>query len=150
MYDNELGQRSDLFDLYSGQMRGGSGKLTHNSGWYNKSGEKLGWGDLSVSDMKRIAKEIGNDELFIVLSEGNSHWNFVGCTATVDLDEHAPGAQYVAEKAMYIIGRRKYYYVERFLTVEKEAKTVSGGLTFDVLTPEEATEIAMEGTTKNH
>jgi len=40
----------EKFGICNGQMR--SCDFVHNGGWYNKSGEKIGWGDLSPSDMK--------------------------------------------------------------------------------------------------
>jgi hypothetical protein len=67
MYGTEFNRTSSLFGLRCGQMSRGQSKITHNSGWYNKSGEKLGWGDLSLKHFKRIADEIAEDELFIVL-----------------------------------------------------------------------------------
>ena len=45
LFDNEFELTSGPFGLHNGQMRGGSDKITHNSGWYNKLGEKLGFGD---------------------------------------------------------------------------------------------------------
>ena len=77
MYGHEFKPTCNLFGLYCGQMRGGDAKMTHNSGWYNKSGEKLGFGDLSVKDFKKISKELEKDELFIILGESDSFWNFV-------------------------------------------------------------------------
>ena len=46
-------------------------KLFHNAGWYNRKGEEIGWGDLSVKDLKNIKGGLRTGELFIVMSEIN-------------------------------------------------------------------------------
>lgn len=49
MYGSEFSRASNLFGLRCGQMGDG---VTHNSGWYNMAGEKLGLGDLDFNDMR--------------------------------------------------------------------------------------------------
>lgn len=138
MYGNHFDPKAALFDLYSGQMRGGKTKMTHNSGWYNKSGEKLGWGDLSVGDFKRISREINKTELFIILSERDSFWNFVthigavGCMCQTNPAEKAPGVNYVVEHARYVIARKKFYIVDRY-GYKKKSTLELNGLCFTVL-----------------
>lgn len=104
MYANE----SKMFGLHEGQMT--SPDLVHNGGWYNKLGEKIGWGDLCPANMAIISAEIPGDELFIILSEQNSFWKFVkrpgaiGLLSEVDsLKEYKPGIEYVLEKCKIII-----------------------------------------------
>ena len=41
MFGTEFNPTTRAFELRTGQMRAG-GKVTHNSGWYNATGEKLG------------------------------------------------------------------------------------------------------------
>ena len=60
-----------LFGFRAGQMR--SNDYVHNGGWYNKAGEKLGWGDLSEEDMVRLMQELEDGEFFIILPESASH-----------------------------------------------------------------------------
>lgn len=138
MYGDYLNPKADLFDLYSGQMRGGKTKMTHNSGWYNKSGEKLGWGDLSVGDFKRISREIKKTEVFIILNENDSFWKFVthlgtvGCMCKINPAEKAPGVNYVAEHAVYVIARKKFYIVDRYGDLNKPTLELNG-LCFTVL-----------------
>ncbi len=60
---NEIGP----FGLIGSQMR--SGAYIHNPGWYNGNGEFLGWGDLKVDDLQKIAAEIAEDEAFVVIDE---------------------------------------------------------------------------------
>lgn len=107
MYGSEFNPQSNLFGLTCGQVHGGMNKRTHNSGWYNKTGEKLGWGDLATPDMARIALALEPDELFIVLSEGDSSWE----TRQRGVQEEAPGLAYVAEHALYVIALNHLYMV---------------------------------------
>lgn len=111
MYGTEFDQTSSLFGLRCGQMSSGQSKITHNSGWYNKRGEKLGWGDLSLGDFQRIADEIEEDELFIILNEQNSYWNFF----KKKLPEDAPGVEYVATHSRFIIAAGQLYGVGSFV-----------------------------------
>lgn len=107
LYGHQFGPTSNLFGLHCGQIRGKD--FVHNGGWYNRLGEKLGWGDLSTDDFFRIRRELEEGEMFIILGESDSFWNFVtrpgllGHNAVTKPDVEAPGVDYVAEKARYII-----------------------------------------------
>lgn len=132
MYGSEFNLKSDLFGLACGQMRCG-GKLTHNSGWYNKSGEKLGWGDLSVADFARIRDGLEEGELFIILCEGDSFWNFVkhnpgiiGSMCKTAPTADAPGVEYVAEHAAYIISTKEVCYVAHKWDTRRGPENVLG------------------------
>jgi len=98
----------------------------HNGGWYNKAGEKLGWGDLSVKDMKYICDSLNADELFIILGEQESFWDFVSDlghsaqTATTRPEIDAPGVDYVAEHALYILAKGKLHVVAHYLQVKDD------------------------------
>ena len=141
MYGHEFHSTSDLFGLRCGQMRGGDAKMTHNSGWYNKSGEKLGFGDLSTKDFQRISSELEDGELFIILGESDSFWNFVtrpgliGSMAQTKPTVEAPGVDYVAEHAMYVIARNQLYRIDRYGD-SKEETSEWRGLQFKVLKPD--------------
>lgn len=112
MYSNPA--RQELFGLHAGQIRYRR-DLVHNGGWYNEHGEKLGWGDLSAKDMNRISAELENDELFIVLDEASSYWNFVTFSKrrprmlSVSEAEQSPGIEYLATKWRYIIAPGTVY-----------------------------------------
>ena len=137
MYGGEFShEESNLFGLHCGQMRGGKDKLTYNSGWYNKSGEKLGWGDLSTEDMMRIAAELEANELFIILSEGKSCWDH----RTNWLSESAPGIAYVAKHAMYIIAKGQKITVDPYGENGPKIRQIEGR-DFSVLTPSEVTRL---------
>lgn len=120
-------QQSKLFGLSDGQCL--SRDFVHNGGWYNKLGEKLGWGDLSLSNIKRISEELEEGELFIVLSEQDSFWEHVTdirgpavCgMVTVDKEsEMNPGQQVLIEKARYIIAKGAIYLPPDKYGFEKE------------------------------
>lgn len=146
MYGSQFENKSTLFGLRCGQLRGGLDKFTHNSGWYNKSGEKLGWGDLSVRDIRRISCEIPNGELFIILGERDSFWEFVtfnrgsvGSLCATDPRMEAPGVEYIAEKCRYIIAEGYLYYVDE--CVPQSHRVMLTGLTIKALTRAEASEL---------
>lgn len=144
LYGHEFRSTSTLFGLRCGQMRGGATKMAHNNGWYNKTGEKLGWGDLSAEDFQRIYRELENDELFIVLGEQDSFWNFVthnpgiiGSMCATKPTADTPGVDYVAEKCRYIISRDGLHLVDDYGS-RKESLVNLNGLPFKVLTREAA------------
>lgn len=131
---------SNLFGLRCGQLRGHD--FVHNGGWYNRGGEKLGWGDLAPDDFLRISNELEDGELFIILYESDSFWNFVtrlgtvGSMAAVEPNMEAPGVDFVAEKCCYIVAKHRLYYVDRYGNEEETFDR--DGLQFTVLTPEAA------------
>lgn len=93
-----------------GQMRGwGAKKIGHNCGWYNREGAKLGWGDLSKEDLDKVAAALPAGELLVVLGEQASFWKFVTRVGVIgDLCEKtaaeaAPGVDYIAEHALFIV-----------------------------------------------
>lgn len=114
---NELG-------IVSGQMR--AREYIHNGGWYNVRGEKIGWGDLSTDDLEHIAEVMkGNsEEVFVVLSEQASFWNFVssfgftGASCETDGTEQNPGINYVANHARYAITGDGLFFIHNEEEIE--------------------------------
>ena len=144
MYGHQFHPANRLFGLSCGQMR--SQDFVHNGGWYNRLGEKLGWGDLSPEDVQRISHEVADEELFIILYESDSFWNFVtrpgiiGSMSAVKPDVEAPGVDYVVEKCCFIIARDRLFYVDPFDGLKEKSITRSG-LSFEVLTREAAKQL---------
>jgi hypothetical protein len=149
MYGGEFDHRdvSDLFGLHCGQIRC---REVHNPGWYNKLGEKLGWGDLNADDFLRIACELEPDELFIVLCEENSYWNFVcdvgliGGMSRASHDVNAPGIEYVTKHVMYIIAPCKLYAVAGKACLSEPGTVLDNwyiGMQFDVISQKQAEEM---------
>ncbi len=114
VFKMESGQPAP-FGLCVGQMR--RNEIGHNVGWYNKQGEKLGWGDLNAADFTNLTEELQEGELFVVLGEQDSYWKFVSFGAAsmnVDRTAEAPGPEYVAAKCRYIIQRGKVWLVDAY------------------------------------
>jgi hypothetical protein len=103
----------ELFGLRTGQM--GRGDVGHNAGWYNKEGEKLGFGDLDKSNIPKIQKALEPGQWFITLGEQDSFWRFVtsygpiGSMCARSEDEKNPGQKYVAEHYIYAFTKDKVY-----------------------------------------
>lgn len=113
IYGSEFSGKTGPLGMRCGQMRPNKG-LRGNAGWYNHKGEKLGFGDISLSDLERIRKEIPAGEMFVIMGESDSYWNFyysVGSHGTEGLDEHNPGIDYVADKAVYAVTNEDLFLV---------------------------------------
>src|SRR3989338_918088 len=143
MYGGEILAKRGLFGLRCGQCRGDD--FVHNGGWYNRAGEKLGFGDLAPADFLEVSNNLEDGEMFIILSESDSFWKFVyrpgliGSMAAVKPDVEAPGVEYVAEHAMYVIARHQFYFVDRY--GRKEGVVTMGGLDFGVISKEEVNQL---------
>ena len=145
IYGHEFDFTEGPFGLSCGQMRR-SEKIvpTHNSGWYNRAGEKLGFGDLSAADFRRISSEINEDEIFIILSERDSFWNFVerpgiiGARAHTRPDVNAPGTAYVAAHCNFIVTRNRLIMVRTKYCYIRKNFYEWNGLTFEVMSCDEA------------
>lgn len=130
--------------LRCGQMRSHE-TFGHNSGWYNKRGEKLGWGDLNAKDVKLLMEILKEGEFFITMSEHNSFWNFVdkpgmiGSMSTLkEVDEKTednPGIEYLFENAIYIITKDKIYCHSEYENSRKIE--IVDGIEIDVISTEE-------------
>ncbi|MCI0479430.1 hypothetical protein L0Y59_02700 [Candidatus Uhrbacteria bacterium] len=119
VYGTELRPTVGPFGMSSGQIRGHD--LVHNGSWFNRAGEKLGWGDLSPLDLLRIAVELEGDEAFIVLSESDAYWSFVTRIHVSDVvshdvlpDEQCPGRAFIAERGQYVVLPCRILYVDRY------------------------------------
>lgn len=126
MYGSEFKPTGNLFGLRCGQMRGGDARMGKNNGWYNKAGEKLGFGDIAAEDFQRIVLELEEGEMFITLGEHDSFWNFVshpgiiGGLSERSVEESAPGVKYVSEHCTYIITRDGISFVTNHSSGETE------------------------------
>jgi len=124
-------RRRGLFNLKTGQLRSSRDKFSHNHGWYNCFGQKIGWGDLADFDVKEIINGLEDDEIFITVGERESYWDFVSFNKTVnekqrmfpigvadyanidvtyvDPTEADPGINYVAANARWIFEKGVVY-----------------------------------------
>lgn len=148
IYGAEFSGNTGPFGLKTGQMRGGKDRLSKNHGWYNKAGEKLGFGDLATRDIARIMCEIPEDELFITLGEQDSFWAFtkrtpgavIGSQMQKTPEEAAPGTEYVAEHARHIFALGKAYMVDEFGSQSKNT-WMHDGVVFHVIRPSEVASV---------
>ena len=129
-----------LFGLRCGQMRHRKSKITHNSGWYNKLGEARGWGDLAAKDFRRISKGLKKNELFIILGELDSCPNSFTRPRLRRIRTwwrrkfvvNAPGIDYVAKCALFVIAKNRLYYVNPFGNIKEKVIKLCG-LRFKVI-----------------
>jgi hypothetical protein len=112
MYGTEF-DKDSLFGIHCGQIR--YREVVHNGGWYNSVGEKIGWGDLSSQDFKKISSELQPGEVFIIVGEQDSFWSFVsfdkGAGTKIEDKEQSPGINYVIEHARWAILPNQIYHV---------------------------------------
>ena len=121
MYGTQHRSASELFGLRCGRMRGGPNRMLRNSGWFNKLGEKLGFGDIATDDVSNIAKGLDEDEVFIILREYPSFWDLRDLARQPgheDLDIEAPGIEYVVTHAYYVIQRDTIWHLDRLMDHE--------------------------------
>lgn len=106
-----------LFGLRQGQERRVGFPAAHNASWFNGDREYLGWGDLSVHDLRVIASEIQDDEWFIVSTEET-------------------GPNWDPNKILYLVGHNELYRTD--LGIGGGRSTVeTDGTTFQVLSRQE-------------
>lgn len=94
-------------------------ELVHNGGWYNTKGEKIGWGDLASEDIPKIQAALEQGEIFVVLSESDSYWNFVtfaDSKTVVNPKESNPGLDYLSKKARWLISKNMVWFVTNYET----------------------------------
>ena len=105
MYGTEFNAvPNGLFGLSCGKLQAGC--VVRDAGWYNVQGEKLGWGDLTPDDFRRIAAELEPDEMFIILDKYGSHFDL-----PPGVDEAKPGTDYICDKCLYVIVGGVFYKV---------------------------------------
>jgi hypothetical protein len=95
-YGNQTDSKLTPFGFLNEQMR--INGILNNAGWFNGAGEKLGLGDLAMSDFDTIAKNIDPADMFLVLSEFDVSWGF-----PTTLDNQAPGIDYVMKNCIWAV-----------------------------------------------
>lgn len=97
--------KCNAFGLSYAQVK--TNPLFKSAGWFNRKGEKLGYGDLSVQDLWSIANQLHDDDVFLALTEADTIWNIPS-----DLDKFKPGHRYVFEHAVLGITRYDVYKIK--------------------------------------
>lgn len=112
MFQLGASQQKPAMGLRITQMRAMKG-LIGNAGWFNHKGERLGMGDLNTGDMNRIKAELDEGEIFVVLDEHASNWNFgYNKERTKGVDPNTPGPDYMVKHAHFAITKSLVYKVE--------------------------------------
>lgn len=96
-----------LFGLRSLQYR--QSAILYDVSWYNQAGERLGMGDLNGEDLMRIARELLEGEVFIILpANAPARAGKIGRDAGFDPDD--TGIDYIHRYAWYAVvpGRINY------------------------------------------
>lgn len=105
------------FKLADSQCR--AGEVCHNNGWFDQNGNKLGWGDLTVRDLLRIAENVHAFDTFIITGE-SAHCAVDGVTnlITQDVSTHRSLDQakpcdraYVVQHARFAILSDRIYSI---------------------------------------
>jgi hypothetical protein len=107
----ELGHEGGPFGLEHRQFRDLADpdpEMSHNGFWWNKFGQYIGMGDLSIGDLARIRNEITEDEIFIVTPED--------CIGEPSLDEF----DFILKYCQFIIVKGHIF------TVDKTYSTLKG------------------------
>lgn len=95
IYGEEFRSKVGPFGFRCGQMR--ANRIVHNGNWYNKKGEKIGWGDLSKDDLQTISSQINDNELFVILGEHDGFWKLT------PEEQIKPKISYLLQKCRYVI-----------------------------------------------
>ena len=124
MYGTELTPIKSMFGFKTGQLK--VQERFPKAGWYNLHGERLGWGDLTDADLEMVSRKIPEKEVFIILSEWNSHWNTVAGRPAQEND--APGKEYIFEHLLCFIVAGAIYTVSPYQHLEPVLEEVRGWL----------------------
>ena len=94
---NKFGEFLNRLRLEVGQMR--ATDTFHNAGWYNRAGDKIGWGDLDYREVAKIPLRLSPGEMLYVLPEYKSFWDL----RDTDRDESRPGLDWIWDHASAVI-----------------------------------------------
>lgn len=123
---------------------------TRGSGWYDQSGSWVGWGDLTHREMATIAETLAAGERFIILHEEDSFRRFLRSSLPSFMssarNEDAPGINYVATHALFIIEPRFIFRVDS-IQPNRGIEECATGVNFQFIGKLEAKEKILTNTT---
>lgn len=129
-----------------GQRKHGYVPCTRGSGWYDKNGHWIGWGDLTREDMMRIAREIPEGERVIVLHEEDSYRRFlkvlVRDPSREFRNEDEPGLEYLSAHVLFVIESHTISRVDH-VHPRRDEPSVDEGVTFRIIDKNEAAALVM-------
>ncbi|HBO99661.1 MAG: hypothetical protein UU48_C0006G0113 [Candidatus Uhrbacteria bacterium GW2011_GWF2_41_16] len=100
-------ESSTLFGLQNGRICEFE-RVLHDARWYNRYGEKLGWGDLVPEDFERIASGLKSDELFIILRKVDMYRDSY---VRAGSDEDHPPLEYLLRECLFIIRSKEIFEI---------------------------------------
>ncbi len=87
-----------------------SGYHVHNAGWYDETGKRIGFGDISLRNLVAVANGLKDNERFIVLCEEDATserkyytWLDTHPKEPVGVLVHHPGMGYLAAHCLFIV-----------------------------------------------
>lgn len=99
--------------LVNGQYRRAPGiyKLTHNSCWFDRSGLRLGWGDLDIQDCINIIPNLHDGEKIYILSEEVARGSLSNRYPDYKhIDSEKPGREFCSNFSAIKISRKKLVF----------------------------------------
>lgn len=105
LYGTRRSPRSHLFGLKCGQRRVGE-VLIKKAGWFNRKGQKMGYGDLDASDFAEIARGLQADESFIIIPE--YFCSGMAMKEIGDIDE-------ALNRAIYVLRKDEFYIMQGYI-----------------------------------
>lgn len=100
IYGLETDSKKTPFGLLNGQLR--LRPIIKTASWFNKNGERLGTGDLSMKDLKNISETISSNEEFIILSELCSRYDIPSNADATEL-----GRNYCLQNCSWLVRKNK-------------------------------------------
>lgn len=105
-----MGSTTKPFGLMLGQSHGPAA-IIRLAGWFNKNGERLGFGDLNSENFAAIANGLQPGEFFVVLESYNADIAQYNKKHGTQLSNDAPGIEHIMQHAVYVVGSNQCYYV---------------------------------------
>lgn len=112
-YCKELG-------LQYGQVR--KDAILTNAGWFSHLGEKLGVGDISMSDLQEISRRLPVGEIFFILSEADC------LSMPSGLDRLAPGINFVIDNAVWAANSADIFRIDS--TIQNQNLEIRDGVSY--------------------
>lgn len=131
------------FELVLGQSHKALA-IIYQAGWFNKDGEKLGFGDLSGKDFNTIANGLEYDELFFVLDSKSADIGQCNEKNKTSLTVDYPGTEYVTKNASYVVSPKQCYIVDRSENISGPIN--KGGAVFKVIKESELQQLLLQTT----
>lgn len=120
---NEHNELLTRLGLLVGQC--GDDSKAHNGSWFDKTGTKVGWGDIGKADIPRIKEKLKEGEVFFVVGEHESYWDLYDWkNKKFTIDPLNPGLDWVLEKFRFYITNQGVFRAKDMYTTALEGETL--------------------------